>query len=147
MRSRIAVAVVLVAITLSGVPQTAGRLSADTVAPRVSHSHPARPTSTKAIRSKKPSALSLVSDANSTTTKDWACIGWNESRDSYTQPGGGRWQFEGSTWTAMTGLSGLPQSYAPSIQNAAALRLYAYDLRVWGNGWHAWSTRFVCGLG
>jgi hypothetical protein len=32
------------------------------------------------------------------------------------------------------------------VQSAAALKLYAYDVRVWGDGFHAWSTRFICGL-
>lgn len=146
MRSRIAVAVVLVAITLSGVPQTAGRLSADTVAPRVSHSHPARPTSTKAIRSKKPSALSLVSDANSTTTRDWTCIRWNESRGNYTLPGGA-YQFQGALFQAITGLDRPPASYPPATQDRAALLAYAYWQRADGIGFHPWrADRYVCDL-
>ena len=71
----------------------------------------------------------------------------HESQNNYQEPGGGRWQFQGPSWTAMTGLHSAPEASAPSVQNAAALKLYAYDLRVWGTGWHAWSTRFVCSLG
>ena len=88
-----------------------------------------------------------ISDASSTNTPNWRCIRWNESRDLYSQSGGGAYQFEGSTWKSITDLPGVPEQYARSTQDAAALKLYAYDLRVWGNGWHAWSTRFVCGLG
>lgn len=86
------------------------------------------------------------SSAYSTRTRAWMCIRWNESRDDYTQPGGGAYQFEGTTWFSITGLSSTPQESPPSVQNAAALSLYRYDARVWGDPWHAWSTRFVCGL-
>jgi hypothetical protein len=89
----------------------------------------------------------VLTDATSVNTPHWACIGWNESRNVYTQPGGGRWQFEGTTWYSVTGLSSRPEESSASVQNAAALSLYQYDLKVWGNGFHAWSTRFVCRLG
>jgi hypothetical protein len=52
-----------------------------------------------------------------------------------------------STFEAITGLPGIAADYSPAEQDRAALELYAYDLRVWGDPWHAWSTRWVCGLG
>ena len=147
MRSRRAVVAILAAITLSAMPLMGGRLSAESAVFHASSFLKSPPSSSPVVRSMKPKGSSPVSNANSTRTKDWACIRWNESRDNYTQRGGGAYQFEGTTWLAMTGLHSLPEASAPSVQNAAALKLYAYDLRVWGNGWHAWSTRFVCGLG
>ena len=135
--------VFVIALTAGLVTTWPGQTVADghspvtTVAVHVSHSPKAQPRSTP----------HPISDASSTNTRNWTCIGTHESNNDYTRQGGGRWQFQGPSWTAMTGLHSAPEASAPSVQNAAALKLYAYDLRVWGNGWHAWSTRFVCGLG
>lgn len=78
---------------------------------------------------------------NSTATR---CIRYEESRNSYTRQGGGAYQFQGPSWTAMTGLRSAPQLSAPSLQDAAAYALWKYNLQHFGNGWLAWSTRFVC---
>lgn len=71
----------------------------------------------------------------------WACIRWHESRDNYTAPGGGAYQFEDGTWEAVTGLPGPAEDYPPAVQDAAALKLF--DER----GFEPWTTRWVCGLG
>jgi Transglycosylase-like domain len=80
------------------------------------------------------------SDATSTNTPDWACIRAHESGDNYAEGGGGAYQFELSTWQGLTGLPSPAEDYPPSVQDAAALRLYAQ------RGWEPWTTRFVCGL-
>jgi muramidase (phage lysozyme) len=79
-------------------------------------------------------------DATSTNTADWACIRFHESRDNYTDGNGGAYQFEYGTWHAVTGLPNPAEDYPPSVQDAAALRLYAE------RGWKPWTTRYVCGL-
>lgn len=94
-----------------------------------------------------PKVQPVSSDSSSVNTPNWACIRNHESQDSYTQPGGGAYQFERTTFYQMTGLTVPAEDTPPSVQNAAALKLYAYDEKVWGDPWHAWSTRFVCGLG
>jgi hypothetical protein len=80
------------------------------------------------------------SDAVSTDTPDWACIRQHESGGNYTEGGGGAYQFELGTWEGLTGLSTPAQDSPPSVQDAAALRLYAE------RGWEPWTTRYVCGL-
>jgi hypothetical protein len=80
------------------------------------------------------------SDATSTATPDWACIRQHESGGNYTEGGGGAYQFELGTWQGLTGLSTPAQDSPPSVQDAAALRLYAQ------RGWEPWTTRYVCGL-
>jgi hypothetical protein len=80
------------------------------------------------------------SDATSTDTADWACIREHESNDNYSEPGGGAYQFELGTWQSLTGLPDPAEDYPPSVQDAAALQLYAQ------RGWEPWTTRFVCGL-
>jgi hypothetical protein len=80
------------------------------------------------------------SDAVSTDTPDWACIRQHESGGNYTEGGGGAYQFELGTWEGLTGLSTSAQDSPPSVQDAAALRLYAE------RGWEPWTTRYVCGL-
>jgi hypothetical protein len=88
-----------------------------------------------------------VSDATSVDTPDWACIRWYESGDDYSRYNGGAYQFEDFVWEEFTGLQPPAEAYAPLVQDRAALALYAYDTRMWGNGFHAWATRWVCGLG
>jgi hypothetical protein len=80
------------------------------------------------------------SDATSTNTADWACIRDHESGDNYSEGGGGAYQFEFATWHSLTGLPSPAEDYPPSVQDAAALELYAQ------RGWEPWTTRFVCGL-
>lgn len=80
------------------------------------------------------------SDATSANTSDWACIRQHESGGNYTEGGGGAYQFELGTWEGLTGLSTPAQDSPPSVQDAAALRLYAE------RGWEPWATRYVCGL-
>lgn len=88
---------------------------------------------------------SLSTDANSTATKDWSCIRWHESTNGKLSSN--VYQFEGSTFRAITGLDRSPGSYPMAVQDAAALRLYSEDERLWpGQPFHAWSTRFICGL-
>jgi hypothetical protein len=80
------------------------------------------------------------SDAVSTNTPDWACIRAHESNDNYAVGGGGAYQFELGTWEGLTGLPSPAQDYPPTVQDAAALKLYGE------RGWEPWSTRYVCGL-
>ena len=80
------------------------------------------------------------SDATSTNTPDWACIRAHESGGNYAVGNGGAYQFEFGTWHGLTGLPSPAQDYPPSVQDAAALRLYAE------RGWAPWTTRYVCGL-
>jgi hypothetical protein len=80
------------------------------------------------------------SDATSTDTADWACIREHESNDDYAAGNGGAYQFEFGTWSALTGLPSPAEDYAPAVQDAAALKLYAE------RGWEPWTTRYVCGL-
>jgi hypothetical protein len=80
------------------------------------------------------------SDAVSTNTSDWSCIRQHESGGNYAEGGGGAYQFELGTWEGLTGLSTPAQDSPPSVQDAAALRLYAE------RGWEPWTTRYVCGL-
>ena len=81
-----------------------------------------------------------VSDATNTSTADWACIRQHESNDNYAEGNGGAYQFELSTWNALTGLPSPAEDYPPAVQDAAALKLYSQ------RGWEPWSTRYVCGL-
>ena len=81
-----------------------------------------------------------ASDATSTNTADWACIRQHESGDNYSVGNGGAYQFQFSTWTALTGLPSPAEDYPPAVQDSAALKLYSE------RGWEPWTTRFVCGL-
>ncbi len=85
-------------------------------------------------------APSGASDATSTNTANWACIREHESGDNYSEGGGGAYQFELGTWQGLTGLPSPAEDYPPSVQDAAALELFAQ------RGWEPWTTRFVCGL-
>ncbi len=90
-----------------------------------------------------PSALptpSAGSDATSTNTPDWACIRQHESGGNYAEGGGGAYQFEFGTWNSLTGLPSPAEAYPASVQDAAALKLYAE------RGFEPWTTRYVCGL-
>jgi muramidase (phage lysozyme) len=80
------------------------------------------------------------SDATSTNTPDWACIRQHESNGDYSIGGGGAYQFELGTWEGLTGLGTPAENSPPSVQDAAALRLFAE------RGWEPWTTRHVCGL-
>jgi transglycosylase-like protein len=80
------------------------------------------------------------SDATSTNTPHWACIRAHESGGNYAVGNGGAYQFELGTWRGLTGLPLPAQDYPPSVQDAAALKLFAE------RGWEPWTTRFVCGL-
>jgi len=90
-----------------------------------------------------------ASDATSTNTPDWSCIRNAESHDDYSsggdEPYGGAYQFSVSTWQSL-GFAGVPNEAAPVTQDQAALALYAYDLRAFGNPWEAWQTAPLCGL-
>jgi hypothetical protein len=88
----------------------------------------------------QPGPASGGSDATSTNTPDWACIRDHESGDNYSEAGGGAYQFELSTWQGLTGLPSPAEDYPPSVQDSAALELYAQ------RGWEPWTTRYVCGL-
>jgi Transglycosylase-like domain len=87
-----------------------------------------------------PAPAGGSSDATSTNTPDWACIREHESGGNYAEPGGGAYQFELGTWQSLTGLPSPAEDYPPSVQDAAALELYAQ------RGWEPWTTRYVCGL-
>jgi ABC-type sugar transport system substrate-binding protein len=87
-----------------------------------------------------PAPSDGVTDATSTSTADWACIRQHESNDNYAEGNGGAYQFQFSTWNALTGLSSPAEDYPPAVQDSAALELYAQ------RGWQPWSTRYVCGL-
>ena len=92
------------------------------------------------LRAPAPAPVVVVTDATSTNTENWACIRWHESRDTYTEAGGGAYQFEDGTWHAVTGLSGEAQNYSPAVQDSAALKLFGM------RGWQPWSTAVLCGL-
>jgi hypothetical protein len=83
----------------------------------------------------------VLTDANSTSTTDWACIRLHESDDRFNTPGvpGGAYGFLEMTWLSL-GYSGWPYEAPPGVQSRAALFLYN-EL-----GWQPWSTRFVCDL-
>jgi hypothetical protein len=85
-------------------------------------------------------AAASGSDAASTDTPDWSCIRAHESGDDYAADGGGAYQFELATWSGLTGLPSPAQDYPPSVQDAAALKLYGE------RGWEPWTTSAVCGL-
>jgi muramidase (phage lysozyme) len=97
-------------------------------------------SSTQAVTASLPVPAGGGSDATSTGTSDWACIRQHESGGNYAEGGGGAYQFELGTWEGLTGLSTPAQDSPPSVQDAAALRLYAE------RGWQPWTTRYVCGL-
>jgi Transglycosylase-like domain len=104
----------------------------------------ARPAPVNTAPATAPEAVAAPptagSDASSTATADWACIREHESGDNYSEAGGGAYQFEFDTWHALTGLPSPAQDYPPSVQDAAALQLFAQ------RGWQPWTTRGVCGL-
>jgi len=93
-----------------------------------------------AVAASLPVSAGGGSDATSANTPDWACIRQHESGGNYADAGGGAYQFELGTWEGLTGLSTPAQDSPPSVQDAAALRLYAE------RGWEPWTTRDVCGL-
>lgn len=123
-------------------PTTSFLSSATSTSPTV----PSSPIPSATIAN-PPEATSSTSDATSVDTPDWQCIGFHESGNDYAESGGGRWQFEDGTWQAVTGLPGPAESYSPAVQDAAALKLYGEALAQYGDGFHPWTTRWVCGLG
>jgi len=90
-----------------------------------------------------------LSDATSTNTPDWACIRLKESNDNYRasgdEPDGGAYQASETAWLSM-GFSGVPNEAPPAVQNAFALKLYAWALKYEGNGFAPWQTAPLCGL-
>jgi hypothetical protein len=94
----------------------------------------------QAVSASLPVSAGGGSDATSTNTPDWTCIRQHESGGNYTEGGGGAYQFELGTWESLTGLSTPAQDAPPSVQDAAALRLFAE------RGWEPWTTRYACGL-
>jgi transglycosylase-like protein len=87
-----------------------------------------------------PAPAGGVSDATSTNTPNWACIRQHESGGNYGEGNGGAYQFQFGTWQGLTGLPAPAEDYPSSVQDAAALRLFAQ------RGWQPWTTRYVCGL-
>ena len=89
-------------------------------------------------------------DATSTHTRDWACIRWFESRDNFrshsNEPFTGAYQIANFVWHATLRLPGQAWQHSRRTQDRAALQLWHYDLRTWGNPWHTWETAPVCGL-
>ena len=112
-------------------------LAAQRSAPAAS---PAPAPPTPVATASLPAPAGGVSDATSTDTADWACIRQHESGGNYASGGGGAYQFELGTWEGLTGLSTPAEDSPPSVQDAAALRLFAE------RGWEPWTTRYVCGL-
>ena len=55
-------------------------------------------------------------------------------------PYSGAYQFLDTTWSSVTGLPGIAADYPPSVQDAAAFKLYSEE------GWSPWQTRSVCGV-
>ncbi len=101
---------------------------------------PAPPAAPAPAPEPAPALATGSSDATSTNTPDWVCIREHESGDNYAEGGGGAYQFELETWQSLTGLPSPAEDYPPSVQDAAALQLYAQ------RGWEPWTTRYVCGL-
>jgi muramidase (phage lysozyme) len=101
---------------------------------------PAAASRPQAVAASLPVPVGGGSDATNANTPDWACIRQHESGSNYTEGGGGAYQFELGTWEGLTGLSTPAQDSPPSLQDAAALRLFAE------RGWEPWTTRYVCGL-
>lgn len=102
---------------------------------------------TVGVASVKQKPLSTTTgwpDWLTTNTPAWACIRFHESTNGLLSTN--QYQFEGSIWRSITGLPSAPGSYPVATQSRAALALYLYDVQTWGLGFHAWSTRFVCGL-
>lgn len=87
-----------------------------------------------------PAPTTGGSDATNTNTPDWACIRQHESGGNYSIGNGGAYQFELSTWTALTGLPSPAEDYPAAVQDSAALKLYSQ------RGWEPWTTHYVCGL-
>jgi hypothetical protein len=104
----------------------------------------AAPAAARTVATPAPAPLPVPvaggSDATSTNTPDWACIRQHESGGNYSIGNGGAYQFELSTWTALTGLPAPAEDYPAAVQDSAALKLYSQ------RGWEPWTTRYVCGL-
>jgi hypothetical protein len=67
------------------------------------------------------------------------CVEWHESTDG--KYSSNVWQFQGSTFQSVTGLTGDPSSYSIAIQDAAAYKLFTE------RSWQPWTADYrVCGL-
>jgi len=97
-----------------------------------------------------PGGFSGLPDAVSTNTPDWACIRWHESGDNYQaggmEPYGGAYEISIVAWQQTLDLSGYPALSSPAEQDMAALALWHYALKTWGNPWYPWETAVLCGL-
>jgi hypothetical protein len=119
--------------TVAAQQQAAAQAAAAAAAARV-------PVAAASAPGPAPAPSGGSSDATSTSTPDWACIRQHESGGNYSIANGGAYQFEFSTWTALTGLPSPAEDYPPAVQDAAALKLFSQ------RGWEPWTTRYVCGL-
>ncbi len=123
-----------------------GGQRATTTTPPTSSPPSSKPKSTA---TSSPAPSTPVTDATSTATVDWACVREKESGGNYSEGGdepyGGAYQFAVSTWQAL-GFPGVPNTSPPWMQDQAALKLWAWDLRYTGNPWSAWETAPMCGL-
>jgi Transglycosylase-like domain len=99
------------------------------------------PVTTPPVAPPPPPPPVPVTDANSVSTADWACIRVHESGDRYNDPSepSGAYGILISTWRSF-GYSGWPYEASPSVQDALALRLYSLD------GFRPWSSRYACGI-
>ena len=84
-------------------------------------------------------------DGQSVSTAHWSCIRQHESTNGKLSSN--IYQFQGSLFRSITGLSGPPGSYSRAVQDSAALSAYGYSLRTWGNGFLPWRADWkVCGI-
>lgn len=83
--------------------------------------------------------------SSTTNTPSWACIRFHESTNGKLSSN--IYQFQGSVFRSVTGLTGQPGTYSRAVQNTAALALFGYAQRTWGNGFLPWRADFaVCHL-
>src|SRR5476651_2593829 len=111
-----------------------GPLSVKSAALTASHSlKPRHSPTTRLLVQNEPSPIphavycgastcQYPNNATSTNTPAWQCIRAHESHDGADPNAHGNlYQFEGSTWTKTTGLTGDPGSYSRAVQDRAAL--------------------------
>lgn len=76
-----------------------------------------------------------VAPSSAATPSKWLALRTCESDNNYSEDTGngyyGAYQFAASTWWGL-GLSGLPSTASPALQNAAAAKLQRLS------GWSAW---------
>ena len=86
-----------------------------------------------------------LTNANSTSTPAWQCIRQHESTNGSLSSN--IYQFQGSLFHSITGLTGPPGSYSRAVQNHAALLAYADSVTLFGIGFHPWAAdRKACRL-